>query len=82
MTYPAPSTTGSTVVVRLLVGFSQPPLVLQSDAPVVSELGALATNDGRPAPGGMVVEGMRKGSRMDGMTSRGTIACLITRLGS
>lgn len=64
MTYPAPSTTGSTVVVRLLVGFVQLPPLLQSDVPVVSdEPGALATSEGRLAPGMRVLVGTSSGSR-------------------
>jgi hypothetical protein len=77
MTYPAPSTTGNTVVVMLLVGFSE-----EEDPVVSEELGALATNEGRPAPGIVVAVGTRRGSRTDGMTSRATTECLITRLGS
>jgi hypothetical protein len=57
---PAPSTTGNTVVVRLLVGFSPVIVVDASD---------LATRDGSLVAIEEVV-GTKNGNRFGGMTSR------------
>lgn len=57
--YPAPSTTGSTVVSKLLVDFSHE---FPEHDEVESDEGARATSEGRPVPRSMVV-GVRRGNR-------------------